>query len=1104
MKKIIFLLCFVLTLQLFSADTGEKSVARQLLDMTVMSDPTLWRVSAGLRTRPQWIKIKKLYDEKKYDEALTALRDYYCDKMTNPRDYGLLSEEFNPFSSGAGGLGWWPAASFRKNRPEESIAAADLLLAGKVKIGNKEFALGKPGKANWLLPLDKNTVDDSDQQPAMAVLNGNILTDLLQAWTITGKEEYLKTYLAYLEDWADNSTYYRDIHPCKVGSLMVGGVAGAWNLLRNFAVIANSPGGREKIPPELFAKVIIKILHESNFPSMAYLRSNCHNWTPGVGLFLNSFLLNEFLVSEEFFREARRRNLEDNAVTQNLPDGTENQQCPWYNDNYYQVYHALRLLGNSRNSEWQLPLWWNKLRKDALWHREIRENLNLHASYALRNRTQQNVLPLGWDSGIRRGAPATGWNINYLSFLEAVPEAVNDPENFAIMMATMHPGNGIRPTITGNWFPYGGYNIVWDGWEIDDGYGSLFCSPHPGAYGGYRSMKNNNAFALNGYGQDLLISDATGNYMVQGSPLKIDGKSEFFHAGYYKAGGKAAHKTWMISAWDKPGNFRHHASDKYNLMEGEYRGPWDNTTEPKPLNLCTTGAVFNRQVMLVRELKLWIVIDRVDYPGKHAFEQIWHLPVKPNGNPAFAPEEFAFDSKAKCFKTTSKEAKKVNLTARQFSSSDLEYSSKNVIRDTKNRFSSSRKEVSVRYHGENHAMVISLFEAIPPGRESIIEEIKQVTPSTGVCGFSARTRNGQLVTLLAAENGTARLAADGISVEAETLLAVKNKAVVSGIILGENRGRNNCEFAVTGGKRQNIPIYRPVEQVKFSPEQDKFYDTLAVSITCPTPGTFITYTTDGSDPTPQSSRYTKPVTLERSTLLRARAYRDGVTENPKMDSTTHASPAGYAWFEKTPFVDPVSVSGLKNGLEVKYYEGPYQKLWMFLNELKPLKTGVAGDLFDLSIIPDSNPRLSRKMTPRKKYYALEYDGYLDIPADGTYVFQAPRELVWPDTEAGYDLKLYLGHEYYFAGRNKRIMRPLQWYPATRRHAYGTWSVNLKKGLYPFRVVWADYRTDAAFELNTPGLKDYIWTGEKPELLVRGPGMSKMQPIPSSWLKYKGK
>ena len=105
----------------------------------------------------------------------------------------------------------------------------------------------------------------------------------------------------------------------------------------------------------------------------------------------------------------------------------------------------------------------------------------------------------------------------------------------------------------------------------------------------------------------------------------------------------------------------------------------------------------------------------------------------------------------------------------------------------------------------------------------------------------------------------------------------------------------------------------------------------------------------------------------------------------------------------------------------------------------------------------------------------------------------------PDTDAGYELKVYLGNEEAPYATRTQVVGLQEWYPSTRLHAYGNWSVALQAGLQPFKVVFVDYRNGAAAKLNKPGLTKYIWDGTVPDLEISGPGLTK-QPIPTTWLR----
>ncbi len=267
-----------------------------------------------------------------------------------------------------------------------------------------------------------------------------------------------------------------------------------------------------------------------------------------------------------------------------------------------------------------------------------------------------------------------------------------------------------------------------------------------------------------------------------------------------------------------------------------------------------------------------------------------------------------------------------------------------------------------------------------------------------------------------------------------------------------------------------------------------------------TPDAEIRYTVDGSEPTPHSTLYTGPFALDHNAIVKARAYRPGVTENPPHTSGTHATATSRAVFNKALPVKPVAVRTPQLGLKARYFEDDWRRLWLRLDSLEPIaeKSGVYA--FDLSVVPDSNPPLGEAIAPRAKYFTIEYTGYLEVPETGVYTLHAPREFVMPDIDQGYELRVFLGqHVVPWAWRTQAVGLN-EWYPSTRLHAQGNWSVALEKGFQPLRIVYLDYRTDAPARLNQPGLADYIWSGVTPDLKISGPGMEP-QAIPAAWLTH---
>ena len=67
----------------------------------------------------------------------------------------------------------------------------------------------------------------------------------------------------------------------------------------------------------------------------------------------------------------------------------------------------------------------------------------------------------------------------------------------------------------------------------------------------------------------------------------------------------------------------------------------------------------------------------------------------------------------------------------------------------------------------------------------------------------------------------------------------------------------------------------PVENPVISPNSGFSYNPVQVSITCPTQGADIYYTTDGTTPTTASTHYTAPFTVSTSTTVKAKAFQTG-------------------------------------------------------------------------------------------------------------------------------------------------------------------------------------------------------------------------------------
>ncbi|EDM26393.1 putative alpha-1,2-mannosidase [Lentisphaera araneosa HTCC2155] len=1085
-----------------TAKLNKQAFAREFLDGLYSSFEEMH--FNGLRGNKDYQKLIKLKNDGDYDKALTAFRDYFLTKLRNPQSFGLTTADLSVYSNGNTGLGAWAGPQFDvRSEPASILKLADQILAGK--LAGRD--IGKPGTVNWNYPHKKGAVLDYMSVPDRGLYDFSAFSPLVQAYLISGNRDYVEQYMAYLSDWTDNADYLINQHPCKIPHSTKNDPTRAF--MRLFAAIVNTPNSDELIEPELFARVIDKLL-KYTYSQMAYLRSNTHNWTPSMAIVIKALLFNEFKISRSLFREGVRRNVEDNAVTQNLRDGTENQQCPWYNDNYLQVYQFLRLIEARSNLPiWRENLWLKEWRTNPRRQNDIREHLMARINYTIKNRTPQNQWPSPWRGGDKRHMHLTETRI------AMSPEAFNEPENAKIYQAMTNPGSGVRPDLKANWFPYGGYNTIWEGWEKDSAYGALFCSPVPGAYGAFRSRSNNNVFGLSAFGADLLIDDTVGHYMYPSSPVQVDGKDQYFHKGIHRVKPPSSHKSYQVKAWLEPSDFRWHSSEKFNLMEGVYQGNWYSDAKVK----------HQRLVQYIRNTPIWIVTDRMHSLDNkpHEYKQIWHIPTKPSKYAAYANEDIVVDAKNNKITATGKgETNETGTMIKQpsfslytFSNEQLKYDSKLLANNPKNHYQiCARKEVYLRWKGTDSSQLVSLLIPRQQGvsEAEVFSELKMIK-NVDSTGFSGKLADGRIVEYLSSADDTVELSLSNVVANAKSLLVVRtdngsvNLVVLDCKALSVNGKlialkEKNVEVSVSDDKTEIINIYRPIKPVEIFPQRNVFMDSLEVSLQSETRDVEIRYTLDNSEPTPQSTLYTVPFTIKATTTVRARAYRKGVKNNPVVLSGTYATVVSKAHFDKKTAVEPQADGGTTVGLKCSYYEGQWQQLWMNLNALKPKRTGIAKDVFDLSLIPESNPKLTTAEAPRQKYYALKYEGYIEVPEDGVYTFHAPSEYIYPNVDQGYELNVSVGNRMLPFGWNSTRKSGLNlWYPATSLHAYGNWSIALKKGLHPVKVTYADWRTNASELLNEPNTNKYIWDGVKPKLLFSGPGLNK-QAIPAEWLKHK--
>ena len=167
-------------------------------------------------------------------------------------------------------------------------------------------------------------------------------------------------------------------------------------------------------------------------------------------------------------------------------------------------------------------------------------------------------------------------------------------------------------------------------------------------------------------------------------------------------------------------------------------------------------------------------------------------------------------------------------------------------------------------------------------------------------------------------------------------------------------------------KKENRPYSEPGDPVTQMPyvynAQTAFLENAAVEIHYDDDSATIYYSTDGSDPDPSSQKYDKPFFVDKTTTVKARAYRERAIPSVTMEVT-------YKKVNLCPAMRPESV---EKGMNYSYYEGDYTNTADMIRS-KPKQTGIC-DNFDISI------------SKRDEKYGFEFSGYFKAPQDGIYQF----------------------------------------------------------------------------------------------------------------------
>lgn len=169
-----------------------------------------------------------------------------------------------------------------------------------------------------------------------------------------------------------------------------------------------------------------------------------------------------------------------------------------------------------------------------------------------------------------------------------------------------------------------------------------------------------------------------------------------------------------------------------------------------------------------------------------------------------------------------------------------------------------------------------------------------------------------------------------------------------------------------GTQPESFPYSFTQSKVVSVPYVDKdlnlFLNSINVQLATTTEGSTIHYTLDGSEPTISSPVYNRPIQLDKTTLLKARGFKEGYT--PSQTLTIHAT--------KAELLPSVNAEGKLQGTTYTYFEGYFQKV-----EDLP-----KGKLIEKGIMTEPSIRQARQ----EDHFGYIFEGVIKIPEDGVYTF----------------------------------------------------------------------------------------------------------------------
>jgi formylglycine-generating enzyme required for sulfatase activity len=509
-----------------------------------------------------------------------------------------------------------------------------------------------------------------------------------------------------------------------------------------------------------------------------------------------------------------------------LPDGGDMEQAFNYNQTNVGAGNEMNELFEGMEK----PDWVSDVEKSSL------ERVRFFAGI---------IMPTGTVPAVGEGAAYDRrWPQRYESWLEMV----DSPLTGDVLSCLVRKDEPCRePAFTSIAFPYSGYYALRDGWSSQSLY--LFLKSSRAVKRGH-AHQDDNGIEIAAYGRHL-ISDGGGvPYAPRFLPDEqkkdhqwiVDYLHNSFGANTVLVDG-AVQTEWKRNvaekAFDRTDDQRFYTSPSFDFVEGiyndgyeairqgpsgsqldEYRKLYGGDEEKygdfavlakaalaqAQIEKKQIDATHNRQVLFVKNCKLWVVRDIVD--GGSNYTQLWHfpppLPVDRKINtaamhlsmPGFTSEQVILSDDTDRFYTADPEG--ANVEIYNFTASDVSYEKYFGDKYPHKGWRAAlgwlpAVDVNAKWSGKEP--LVTLINPVAAGAKSSVKNLADISDEN-ISGFEAVLQDGIKVTYKTSAKHS-KLSAGNISAVAASLLVVDAPDVKKGLV-------TDCKELIINGNRKEI------------------------------------------------------------------------------------------------------------------------------------------------------------------------------------------------------------------------------------------------------------------------------------------------------------